>query len=96
MYLSINCVNTCDFSPNGELLAVGDDDNKLTVYHLASEAKQHVFEHKDYVNTCNFSPNGELLAVGGDDNKLTVYHLASEVKQHVFEHKDYVQLLTEW
>ena len=50
----------------------------LTVYHLALEAKQHVFEHKGSVYICNFSPNGELLAVGGRDKNLTNIRLTTQ------------------
>ena len=69
-----NQIYACAFSPNGELLVVGDDVG-VVIYFLETGAVHYAFEHKDAVNSCHFSSNSELLAVGDENGKVIVYSL---------------------
>ena len=61
-------VNSLAFSPNGEYLASGSDDNTIGIWNVSSA--KHIYTltgHFSGVSSVVFSPNGEYLAFGSRD-----------------------------
>ena len=65
-----------NFSPNGELIAAGSDDDKVTVWNVSSgEIKYEFTEATHNVWEVVFNPSGELLASSGSDNSIRIYNI---------------------
>jgi WD40 repeat protein len=95
-------VLTCAFSPNGEVLAIGDSSKQLTLFD-APKGKPGLFEQNKprdvgggktsitcigEVRTCAFAPQGTpLLAFGGPDGKITLYNHETDAIKHVFDQR---------
>jgi WD40 repeat protein/serine/threonine protein kinase len=70
-------VRSIAFSPSGELLASGSEDNAVRVWELASGTPLKVLRgHGNAVRSCEFSPDGQHVASGGEDHKIRVWDIA--------------------
>lgn len=57
-----------EFSPDGKVLAVGDEDGKVTLCNLASRENSVTFKAHDFPVRClAFSPDGRTFATGSSD-----------------------------
>jgi len=66
------------FSPNGQWLAGGSDDNKMRLWRTADYELVKTFEgHAHYVNGIAFSPDGRLLISGSHDKTVSVWDVQS-------------------
>ncbi|MDX1564057.1 MAG: WD40 repeat domain-containing protein [Phycisphaeraceae bacterium] len=67
-------VMAIDFSPDGRLLATGDEEAKIRIWDLATGRNVQTLQPNEEIRLCAlaFSPDGRQLAVGGDhsDNSL--------------------------
>eukprot|EP00163_Fabomonas_tropica_P029151 TRINITY_DN615_c0_g1_i1.p1 TRINITY_DN615_c0_g1~~TRINITY_DN615_c0_g1_i1.p1 ORF type:complete len:1806 (-),score=610.31 TRINITY_DN615_c0_g1_i1:143-5560(-) len=73
---------SCDFSPDGKLLAVGLLDGSFNV--LRASSLEQVYEDRDRVEKiCDikFSPNGKYLAVASNDNFIDLYDCDNKFKR---------------
>lgn len=69
-------VRSVAFSPNGELLVSGSEDNSLRVWDVATGAGVKTLRgHGSGVRSCTFSPDGKLI-LSGDDQRAYVWNLA--------------------
>ena len=74
-------VNSVTFSPNGKLLASGDDDGVVGMWNVADPAHpqqdgQPLTGHTSFVNAVAFSPDGKTLATGGNDETIRLWNLS--------------------
>jgi len=73
-------VNSVAFSPNGKILAVGDDDGDVKLWSTASGKRTATLTQESDgsgVDSVAFSPNGQILAVGDGDGKVGLWSIAS-------------------
>lgn len=80
---------TLTFSPDGELLASGDDDGNVRILKvndskdgLARVMSQDIFKsghrrHKDKVTALTFSPDGKILISGSEDGTIGGWDVTS-------------------
>jgi WD40 repeat protein/serine/threonine protein kinase len=67
-------VRSVAFSPHGELLLSGSDDNAVRVWDLASGRSLKVLRgHGNAVRSSEFSPDGNYVVSGGEDQKIRVW-----------------------
>jgi WD40 repeat protein len=67
------------FSPDGELLATGDSNQKINLWRVADGRSLAIYQgHTDWVWSVAFSPDGELLASSSDDQTVRLW----DVKTH--------------
>ena len=61
-------VNSVVFSPDGEILVSGGDDNTIRVWNVHTGQLLHTLdEHTGSVNSVAFSPDGKMFASGSSD-----------------------------
>ena len=86
-------LSTLAFSPNGELLASGDDDGSINLWDTT--AKQQGFKekisqyqstlilkgHKDKISTLAFSPDGKKLLSGSEDGTIRAWDATNGQQQ---------------
>lgn len=64
------------FSPNGQLLVSGSEDNALRVWDVAAGAGVKTLRgHGSAVHSCTFSPDGQLI-LAGDDQRVCLWDMA--------------------
>ena len=67
------------YSPDGEMLAIGSEDGRLTLWNAQTgELIRELPGHgQQLVSTVVFSQDGELLVSGGFDSLIKIWHIAS-------------------
>jgi WD40 repeat protein len=85
-------VSSVAFSPNGQLILSGSDDNSLRLWNAHTGESLRTFEgHSSDVLSVAFSPNGELILSGSDDNSLRLWDaLSGECLRTFHGHSRYV------
>jgi WD40 repeat protein len=64
--------STMEFSPDGRLLAAGDETGKVTLFRLA-EGITSVIPHGARIDQIVFSPDGRYMATASDDQSARVF-----------------------
>ena len=81
-------VKSVAFSPNGERVASGSENNTVRIWDAATGKLQRELQgHGDSVTSVAFSPNGERVASGSDDRTVRIWDAATgqlqrELKGH--------------
>jgi len=71
-------VGDVSYSPDGQWLASGSDDNKIRLWNTADYSlTQTLAGHTNFVNGVVFSPDGSLLFSGGHDRKVGIWDIRS-------------------
>ncbi len=71
-------VSACAWSPDGQRVLSGSDDNSLKVWDAASgECLRTLSGHARSVSACAWSPDGQRVLSGSEDNSLKVWDAAS-------------------
>ena len=85
-------VYTVAFSPNGQLLASGGDDNAVILWDIADGSERESFiEHGKSVMSIAFSPDGQLLASASLDGYVRLWHVSSERSRISLRHNGWVE-----
>ena len=69
-----NYVNSVAFSPDGQILASGSEDNTIKLWQPSTGKEIRTLTGHSYsVNSIAFSPDGQLLASGSSDNTIKLW-----------------------
>jgi len=72
-------------SPEGDALAVADDQNAIRLYDVAAGKEQGKLKgHENSPVRFQFSPDGKTLTSRGDDNTIRVWDLVTAAEQACF------------
>ena len=73
-------VYTVAFSPNGQLLASGGNDNAIILWNTTSNLElKTLIGHKDWVKSVAFSPNGQMLASVAMDGSFKLWEVSTGI-----------------
>jgi hypothetical protein len=76
------------FSPNGELVLSGSEDNAIRVWDVANgESRKVLRGHGSAVRSCAFSPNGQSVLSGSEDQSVRVWNIAGYQETRVLHAK---------
>jgi WD40 repeat protein len=68
-------VFSLSYSPDGELIAVGDDNNEVRLFFAANgQLHARCVGHSDAIRTVTFSPDGQAVASGSFDNTIRLWN----------------------
>jgi WD40 repeat protein len=71
-----NPVRSVSFSPNGQLVLSGSDDNSVHVWNAENgKLLKALRGHSQTVRTCDFSPDGVHVLSAGDDSTVRLWNL---------------------
>ena len=89
-------VNVLAFSPNGEAIACGHDDNTIRLYDIVRKTEIAVFKgHQERINTITYSPDSSKLVSGSADNTIRFWDINK--KRELFKltgfHSQIVELI---
>ena len=67
-------VNDIEFSPDGNYLLTGCDDNKARLWSVSDGSLVATLKYHDAgITSVSFSPDGKLLATAGSDGRIIVW-----------------------
>lgn len=88
-------VRSVAFSPDGRLVAAGDESGRAALWDLATPGTPREAGgdagHKDYVRGVAFSPDGKVLATASEDNTVMLWNVEGHTPRRVLTgHTEYV------
>ncbi|RKZ38810.1 MAG: hypothetical protein DRQ49_13345 [Gammaproteobacteria bacterium] len=69
-------VTSIAFSPNGDILASGSEDETIKLWRVSTGKLLKTFKaHNFWVTSLAFSPSGKILASGGEDKTIKLWDM---------------------
>lgn len=82
-------VNVMQYSPDGNLLAVGSDIG-VWIYNVhTAEPQSLLAAHASVINGISFTPDGETLAAACEDGTIRVWDLSTGEQKQIFTRREY-------
>lgn len=77
-----NSINSLAVSPDGDLIAIGDDYGQITILSSeGTELSSPQSEHENTIDALSFSPDGKYLAAGSHDDYFSIWKVeGSEIE----------------
>jgi WD40 repeat protein len=93
---TLGAIMSVAFSPNGELLAVGDSNNKISLYRVTDNQQICILRgHRNWVVSLAFSPDSRTLASGSSDHTVKLWDVSNGQCLHTLkEHNHEVWSVT--
>jgi WD40 repeat protein len=82
---------TVAFSPNSELLALGTNKGKVTIWRVMTGISYAAAKHDAEVYALDFSADGNWLVSGGQDSTARVSKVSTGTTKHILSHNDWVE-----
>jgi uncharacterized delta-60 repeat protein len=70
-------VNTVAYSPDGKILATGDDDGFVRLWDVATQQPIGTLSSAGSINSVAFSPDGTIVAAAGSDGEVRMWDVAT-------------------
>ncbi|MEA5452493.1 NACHT domain-containing protein [Leptolyngbya sp. CCNP1308] len=82
----LGTVHAVVFSPDGQLLAIGDSDGRVQLWEAATGRVLWIRQdHTSWVTSVSFSPDGERIVSGSLDNTMRLWGVAGQAIGEPFE-----------
>jgi WD40 repeat protein len=81
-------VSAVAFSPDGQRILTGSDDNQVKLWDLQSNLLQKFQGHSDGVKAVSFSPDGQRILTGCKDGTAKLWDLKGNVLKNFQGHSD--------
>ncbi|KAJ6023799.1 NACHT and WD40 domain protein [Penicillium herquei] len=79
-------VQAVAFSPDGQTIASGSNDNTIKLWNAKTGEQRHTLEgHLDWVRAVAFSPDGQTIASGSNDNTIKLWNTETGKQRHTLE-----------
>ncbi|KAI9104864.1 WD40-repeat-containing domain protein [Phlyctochytrium arcticum] len=89
-------VTALAWGPNGDLLAIGTVDGKISVWGKVGDLKFREKQHDGAIITLCWNPNGNLLVSGSVDKTSVIWDVASGQARQRFEFHEGAVLSADW
>ncbi|MFN6519026.1 MAG: AAA-like domain-containing protein [Nostoc sp. CreGUA01] len=71
--LKSNAITSANISPNGKIIAVGNEEGNIELYKIDGTLIIRLLGHEGWVTSISFSPDGENIASGSDDQTIKLW-----------------------
>ncbi|MCF2145299.1 AAA-like domain-containing protein [Desmonostoc muscorum LEGE 12446] len=71
--LQKNAITSANISPNGEVIAVGNEEGNIEIYKIDGTFIKKIVGHEGWVTSINFSHDGENIASASDDKTIKLW-----------------------
>ncbi|WP_392533665.1 AAA-like domain-containing protein [Nostoc sp. C117] len=71
--LKSNAITSANISPNGQVIAVGNEEGNIELYKIDGTFINKFVGHEGWVTSISFSPDGENITTGSDDKTIKLW-----------------------
>ena len=84
-------VRVLDYSPQGDLIALGGNDGSITLFAPSGERRLTLQHGQDPVHGLSFSPDGNLIVSGSINKSIRIWNRDGELLREILHHKASVE-----